>query len=371
MEASAAVASAQVVEITDLASFASMKNEWDDLVARTRDEVFYRHDFLRIWLSNFSAGAQARILTARNQGRLVAALPLVEERTTLYGVPIRQVVSASNAHSCRFDLIAEDPPEAAALFFRHLTANRTWDVLKILDVPDGGGAWHFLDAARATGLPVGTWESLRSPFVPLPTSVDDYQAKLQTKFKANLRRRRKKLEEKGAVTFERVTAGPDLEAKLEEGFALEQSGWKGKRGTAMAQDNKTRGFYTELARSMSYQDKLVLYFLRVNGRAVAFHYALVHGQRYLLLKPGYDEALKECSPGQLLVEEVIKDCIARGYTEFDFLGPDMVWKRDWTDNVRPHTWFFLFADTTLGRALCKAKFQWLPAAKETMARWNR
>jgi CelD/BcsL family acetyltransferase involved in cellulose biosynthesis len=117
--------------------------------------------------------------------------------------------------------------------------------------------------------------------------------------------------------------------------------------------------------------RLSLYFLRLDGRAVAFHYGLTHGGRYLLLKPGYDEALKECSPGQLLMDEVLKDCISRGLPEFDFLGPDMVWKRDWTDRARVHTWLYVFRDSRLGRGLRDAKFKWVPAAKEAVARWKK
>jgi CelD/BcsL family acetyltransferase involved in cellulose biosynthesis len=104
---------------------------------------------------------------------------------------------------------------------------------------------------------------------------------------------------------------------------------------------------------------------------VAFHYALATPEKYLLLKPGYDESLGECSPGQLLMEDVLKECVEGGLGEIDFLGPDMVWKRDWTDQVRPHAWRYVFRKGPKGRALCAAKFRWLPAAKEAWARWTR
>jgi CelD/BcsL family acetyltransferase involved in cellulose biosynthesis len=312
------------------------------------------------------------VLTLRDgDGRLCAALPLMAERTTLHGVPVRQLSATANPHSCRFDVIAREPEAAAAAFLAHLRAERSWDVLRLTDVPEGGAGWALLSGAKAAGLPTGTWESLQSPYVPLPASREAYLGSLQSKFKANCRRRRRKLEEKGEVTVERVEGGLDLERKLEEGFLLEQSGWKGERGTAMAQEASTRGFYTELAREAAYAGRLSLYYLRVAGRAVAFQYGLTHAGRYFLLKPGYDEGLKECSPGQLLMEEVLGDCIARGLREFDFLGPDMVWKRDWTDKVRRHTWLYVFADSAFGRALCAAKFRWLPAAKERLAQWRR
>ncbi|WP_257447691.1 GNAT family N-acetyltransferase [Archangium lipolyticum] len=372
MEARQLTPAPRVVEATDRTAFMGLEPEWNALVESTANEPFYRHEFFRIWVDNFAPESRLRVLTRRDEeGRLTAALPLMAGKASMYGVPVRQLSATANPHSCRFDLVAREPEAAAAAFFEHLRQDKSWDVLLLTDVPEGGTGWKLHEAAGAAGFPVGTWESLQSPYIPLPGSWEAYQQTLQSKFKANCRRRRRKLEEKGRVTVERVEGGLDLEVKLEEGFELEASGWKGRRGTAMAQDGRTRGFYSELAREAGYAGRLALYYLRLDGRAVAFQYGLEYGGRYFLLKPGYDESLSDCSPGQLLMEEVLRECIARGLREFDFLGPDMVWKRDWTDEVRRHTWLYVFNDTAYGRALCAAKFRWAPVAREVVARWKK
>lgn len=372
MEALSLTPGLSVREVNDRGGFLALEQEWNALVESAQDEVFYRHEFIRIWIDNFAPTSRLRILTARDaSGTLCAALPLMEERSSLYGIPVKQLVATANPHSCRFDVIAPDPVAAAQAFFGYLKADRSWDLLRIIDVPEGGAAWHLHDAFRQGGFPVGTWESLHSPYIPLPAKHDELMARLSSKFKANVRRRRKKLEEKGPVTFRKIEGGQDLESHLEAGFGLEASGWKGERGTAIAQDKATRGFYSELARSAAYRGELSLYFLEVGGKPVAFHYGLTYGGRYFLLKPGYDEALKECSPGQLLVDEVLQDCVGKGLREFDFLGPNMVWKTDWTDKLRVHTWLYVFRDSRFGRALCTAKFKWVPMAKEAVARWKK
>ena len=111
----------QVQVVTDRAGFMALEAEWNALVARTGDTLFYRHEFLRVWLDNFAPGAALRVLTLRDgAGDLSAALPLLLERSSLYGAPVRQLVSAANPHSCRFDLIAQDPVQAAELFLAHL-----------------------------------------------------------------------------------------------------------------------------------------------------------------------------------------------------------------------------------------------------------
>ncbi|MEA2575657.1 MAG: hypothetical protein QOH93_2955, partial [Chloroflexia bacterium] len=87
-----------------------------------------------------------------------------------------------------------------------------------------------------------------------------------------------------------------------------------------------------------------------------------------LLKPGYDESVKECSPGQLLVDEVARQCIQEGLTEFDFLGPDMPWKREWASESRQHTRLYIFRNSAYGRFLRNYKFSWSRQVKHALSR---
>ena len=364
--------SAPVIEVNERSSFVALEHEWNALVDAIRPEPFHRHEFIRVWLDNFAPQKQWRILTARDsQGKLASVLPLVAGSASIFGVPVRKLSAAANVHSCRFDLISSNPKEAGRAFFEHLAANDSWDVLQLTDVPEGGAAWEIVRAAQRAGHPVGAWESMRSPFIPLPDSMASLEARLTAKFRSNLRRRRRHLDARGKVTLERVAGGPDVERAMEEAFWLERRGWKGSAGTAVSQGAGRRGFYSELARVAARRGQLACYFLRLDGKPIAFHYALELRGRYFLLKPAYDEGLQGLGPGHLLVHEVLRDCLQRGIAEFDFLGPNMPWKEDWTQEKRIHTWLFVFRNSRFGRALCRAKFRWVPAARKLIKRWNR
>ncbi|HEX8597883.1 MAG TPA: GNAT family N-acetyltransferase [Chloroflexia bacterium] len=356
-----------VSEVNSRAAFMQMQGEWNALVRATDDQPFYRHEWFRIWLDNFAADARWRIFVARDgEGKLVGALPLIEQPGMVLGAPARCLSAAANDHTPRFDLIAEDPEAVAAAFVGHLRRDSNWDVLHLPSVPPGGHAWRLYEAANHAGHPTGTWQADNSPYFALPARHEEMQKQLDTKFKANLRRRHKKLAEKGPVTVQKASGESDLAYHLEEGFAVEQSGWKGREGTAMAQDGHVAGFYSELARFAAHDGSLALYYLRVDGKAVAFHYGLTYGSTYYLLKPGYDESVKECSPGQLLMDEVVKQCIEDGLTEFDFLGPDMTWKRDWASDSRQHTRLYIFRDSPYGRFLRNYKFNWSRQVKHAI-----
>lgn len=356
-----------VEELKDRSAFQTIACEWDTLVSETGGCFFLRHEFLRIWLDNFAASRNTRVLLGRDRrGRLVAAMPLVEGKSTLCGLPVRELRSASNAHSCRFDLLARDPIEAGRAFFGHLVAKSGWDLLCLRDVPDGGAAAALLSAALDTRWAIGTWQSLRSPYLALPTEAGALEAGLSRKFLANLRRRWRRLEEQGEVTAETVRGGPRLEEVLMEGLELEAQGWKGRNKTAILQDRATWGFYVELARAAARAGTLALSFLRLSGKPVAFHFAIEAEGRRLLLKPAYDERLAECSPGQLLTRWALEECVRNGLREFDFLGPDMPWKRDWTSTTRPHRWLYALRPGLRGRLLGSVKFDWIPRIKEAL-----
>jgi CelD/BcsL family acetyltransferase involved in cellulose biosynthesis len=287
--------------------------------------------------------------------------------------------SLSDDHSQRFDLLL-DPAcaaDAARALVAHLRRARDWDAVELQVVLDGNAAaQQLVDAARGAGLPIGDWPSMVSPYLALPATVADLDKKLGGKFRGNLRRRAKKLEaEVGPLALEHIDGSGltaiQLDALLDEGFALEAAGWKGDLGTAIACDARLGARYKALAHAFAARGQLACYFLRAGERRIAFHYALVDADTYYLFKPGFDPALATYGLGHLLVDAVARDLIARGIRELDFLGDDMPWKRDWTDTTRSHSFRYLFAPTARGRALAAWKFRFAPAAKRILARLKR
>jgi CelD/BcsL family acetyltransferase involved in cellulose biosynthesis len=357
-----------VEELNSPSEFAALREDWNALVESSHAGPFTRHECIRAWINSFAPGAKLVILTARDsERRLAAALPLLLERGLVCGLPARQLIAAANTHSCRFDMLANDAKAASRAFLRHLLDKPGWEVLRISDVPEGGHAWQLHRAAVELRLPVGAWESQRSPYLSLPSDYEELLIGKSAQFRANLRRRRRQLERLGRLTFERVTTESNLLECLDEGFELERRGWKGREGTAISQDGATRAFYTELARESARNGRLCLSFLRVDGRPIAFHFGLIDGGIYYVPKLAYDESLKGCSPGLVLLEEAIKRGIADGLLGYDFLGAEAEWKNRWSSSAKPHHWLYIFRDSGVGHALRKAKFGLVPLAKKALS----
>ncbi len=363
-----AAAAYSVEEVRGRAAFEALREEWNALLARGPvDMPFVRHEWISAWLEAFAPHRAPIVLVARDPGGEAAGMaPFLEE----LGRGVVRLLAPANDHSCRFEwALGPDAPGAVAALWAHVRDRLRWDVLLLRDVPRDGPTSALLEPlARADGHLTGRWESMQSPFVLLGGAPAEERTRAG--FRANLRRRARRLGEMGAVSLERVDAGDGVDGALAAFLALEGSGWKGRRGTAVALDPALIGFYTRVARDAAARGDLAFRALLLDGRAVASHLGLVHRGVYHLPKTAYDERLSAVSPGQLLQREVLAECEALGLSRFDFLGPDMGWKRDWAPAHAPHDWLFVYRPSLAGRAMHALKHRVRPFVKEALP-WRR
>jgi CelD/BcsL family acetyltransferase involved in cellulose biosynthesis len=159
----------------------------------------------------------------------------------------------------------------------------------------------------------------------------------------------------------------DLTRLLDEGFAVERSGWKAERGTAIAQSAQTDRFYRDVAAWAAERGWLQLGFLRVDGRAIAFNYSIVVAGTVNVVKVGFDSELRRYAPGTILTRAAIERAYAQGLRRYDFLGGDDRYKLDWTNDVRERVRVQAFGRTGRGIVGFAAWRYGRPAAKWAVA----
>lgn len=172
----------------------------------------------------------------------------------------------------------------------------------------------------------------RIPWVRVRGKWNDFEKSISSSRRSSFRRLQRLAEAKGEVRFE--AAVPDLDnvdKYLDEAFAVEVSSWKGRKGTAMQSDRKLGEFFREYSREIVKSGRLRLFFLRVNGVAVAMGLTALHSNRLWVFKVGYDEAWSWCSPGILLMHQMVRHCFDTGLQGCEFLGADESWLHIWAN----------------------------------------
>jgi CelD/BcsL family acetyltransferase involved in cellulose biosynthesis len=311
----------ETVELLDSAD--DVRADWDALADRTRVAPFLRPGWIEPWQEAFGKGEPA-YLVSRRDGRLVGVLPLESRRGTL--------ASTANWHTPLYGPVVEDEEAATDLARALMAWAARFADLWFLD-PDAPGFPQMSAAAAEAGYGTIVRTIARSPFVAVEGSFEEFMAGRDRKFRKDIGRRWRRLEEDGGgAAFE--GGSENLDELLTEGFRLEASGWKLEQGSAIVSDPKRERFYRQVARWAADRGWLRLAFLRVGDQPVAFDFGIEADGVFYVPKGGFDVEYRKLGPGQLLTYASVKRAFEAGLASYELLGQQDEYKRSWTSAVR-------------------------------------
>ena len=289
--------------------------------------------------------------------QLAGVLPLVRRRGRL--------ASATNWHTLEFAPIAADESVERVLVEEALRRAR------------GRLSLDFMlerQARRASEAmtEMGYWVIVRplelSPYVELDGSWEEFEAALPSKRRTELRRRRRRLEELGSCRFQCADGSEQLDELVAEGIEVEAAGWVGRHGTAIAVEPHAREFYEQIAEWAAEKGCLRLFFLRLDGKAIAFAFCLADAKSLYVLKIGFDPAYARYGPGHLLTQEMLAYAFGAGLRTYEFLGHLEPYKLAWTQKLRDRLRVQAFPSTPAGLASYLAWKYGRPVAKRLLRR---
>jgi len=171
----------------------------------------------------------------------------------------------------------------------------------------------FRAALAARGRPAITFDThARAVLMSDSAGADYLRASLGGKRLKQYRRLEKRLGEEGALAFEILAETGGIARGAEEFLALEKAGWKGRRGTALAQDDASRAYFRETMTDLAAEDGVRMPRLALDGRALAVAILLVAGDAAWLYKIAHDETRARHSPGALLVVALTRRLLEDG-----------------------------------------------------------
>jgi hypothetical protein len=170
----------------------------------------------------------------------------------------------------------------------------------------------------------------------LKENFDDYWKSRGRNLTHNLSRQRRRLAEKGSEIELRVSRDFNRVDKcIREYGLLEQGGWKGKKGSAVSEENRQGLLYRDILRTFCERDEGVIYQLVMNGRTVASDLCLERDGMIVILKTAYDETVEGYSLGLLLHQEMTKAMYSEGKIKvIEFYGHVRDWHTKLTNEIR-------------------------------------
>jgi CelD/BcsL family acetyltransferase involved in cellulose biosynthesis len=271
-----------------------------------------------------------RVVLLRINDRASAIAPLVARRNG--AVARLELIGTHELHE-PMDFLYSDSQSADELA-AEICRNRL--PLRLERIPAHSAVLPALEKAiRGRGFMITRAEA-GCPFIALDDGWTEPMQKFTPRRRSDLRRMQRLADSLGSVQYEVTTPGAEqVGPLLKEAFRVEAASWKGRTGTALADDMDARHFFTLYATDAAAQGMLRICFLRIDGRAVAMQLAAECHHRFWLLKIGYDEQYARCSPGSLLMLHTLAYAARRGLKSYELLGTDEPWTQAWSTTVRP------------------------------------
>jgi CelD/BcsL family acetyltransferase involved in cellulose biosynthesis len=293
-------------------------SEWRELAGRAVEPNAY---YLPDWelavnaFANGRTGASALIapgdVAEDRAARLIGLAPVIS-MWRAWKIPLPALVSAHPYGTlCTPLLDREMPVDAAARLMREARKAGA-HALILRDVSlDGATMTAIREALRPEGLrPHALQSHLRACLDATGDAEELLRDALGQKKLKELRRQRNRLAEHGAVRFEVACTRAEVASALETFLRLEASGWKGKRGTALVQDDGDAAFIRRAAPALAETSQCEIVTLRAGDTPVAAAIVLRHQHRAFYFKLGIDERFAKFSPGVQLTLDLTRHLCA-------------------------------------------------------------
>lgn len=314
-------------------------DRWDELWLRSDVAApTMRAALIADWADCFAANDRFAAVALEDDGRLVAALPLIARRSSHL---LRLGVLPVDDWNLANDILL-DPQSDAEELCRRLVAGMlddSWSLFWFQTVPFETSRWKSLcEAMRQADMQVKIHHQYQVPVVEVAEDWATYEASVPGDHRRSRRRYRKMMERDGDVQCEVVHSPPteELAPLLREGFEIEDRSWKGEHGTSLLQTPGMFDFYLRQAQQLADWNQLALVFLRFDGRPIAFSYAWQSKGTQFCVKLGYDDAFRKYGPGQQLTLRLLEHLHeSRTCGELDFWGRLMPWNESWATRTYP------------------------------------
>lgn len=327
--------------IRDGAVFAGYRAEWGSLLEASSAGVFNAWEWLYPWYRRIGPDRELMILTARDErGLLLGLMPLCLERVKAAGRRLRRLAWLGETYvgSDYLDVVARrglEEPVTRTFAAAIQAARGQWDVLDLVDLEQDSATLRILrETFPAEGYHFEVTERFTCPFQAFIPGEPFEEYLRKTGRRDNYLRRRKWLERQPGYEVRQATAPGELAGPMADFFRLHALRWASDGGSHGIRGKSVEAFHRDATQYLAERGWLRLYTLRLEGKALASVYGIVHRGKFIYYQSGYDPAWRSKSVGLVLVGETFREAIEQGLSEYDFLRGTEAYKADWTHQER-------------------------------------
>ncbi len=196
----------------------------------------------------------------------------------------------------------------------------SWDVMIWNEMPDQDGLLSDWQAsARQAGLALHPEKKSTCPVMTLfGRDATDIEKSLSKSARQRVKRARKRLMQETNVQILHDRPGTEqLQSRLIEFKALENTSWKGEEGVGIFSDDASWQFFQTLSQRLAERGQLDLGEIRIDGRLASYRYGMCYRGVFLDYNLAYLPEYHKLGLGRILLDELVDDCARQHYRAMD------------------------------------------------------
>jgi CelD/BcsL family acetyltransferase involved in cellulose biosynthesis len=318
--------SLRLVTVRSIETLAAHRPAWRDLARNALESnIFYEPAFLLHGIEHLAPRKPWiwQVLLFYRGQTLVGLVPLqVRIQAPFAGRPLVLESLRPNHSFFHAPLLRRDAADPVVDALLDWFAAESRAALLQLQNLNLGGPFHARLRARLAAFGVRAFGLGRfdRPFVvPRSDGTTYFREALTRNRRRDLERRRRRLEAMGRFRLRRLEPGDDPAPWVDAFLALEASGWKGRRGAALATSSGGSPFLHRIVAELHREGQVIMAGLLLDDRWIAMtcdFRAARPSPGAFSYKTAYDERFRAMAPGVLLEIELLR----RLHDEFPEVG---------------------------------------------------
>jgi len=291
---------------------------WEDLCGRSvEDTVYYSPRYARALLESVERDKNVGFAVVWDGMQLAAMLPYTSSK---FAIPLLRPAGGAwqskFTFSCTPLLDKVRKTEVAGVLLDVLASIHQGEWIIPTVNTQGEACQAMVAALGRRRLPWVFLNRFQRAILEAGSTFDEHmKRRVPADRRKGLARNRRRLEQLGQVGHEAHCSGEGLDRAVAAFLKIEASGWKGKRGTALACDEQSRKFATDAFTGREQNSICRADVLTLNGTPIAVSLITIAGRTGFAVKACYDDTYRSYGAGLLLETEVIRGFLSGDWAD--------------------------------------------------------
>jgi len=357
----------KVHKYTSLEELKALEDDWRALhTASVRPDISLSPDWIIPWYKAFGSSLSPHVLGVFKNGVLVLVAPMHASMQSFRLTSLSALQSSANGYSPSGGIVisAEASQTDQLKAMELLSEENNFELYRIYKLPQDEASTFCSLVSESTLFRSGMEAVMSTPMIDLTGDWDHYMSTRSRSHRKDMRRKVKRIEKEPNVELVTGTPQDCADPMLDEVFRISAKSWKKQEGADLQSDVVARNFVHELVQRLGPAGEVKIWLLKIDGVAIAYELHIARGGTLYPIRADYDMDYSCLSPGQILLQMVLKSLFEDPYARlYDSCADDYAYLKSWAHYSTDFYTVDMFSKKLKPSLVYLAKYRVLPTCR--------